>query len=448
MSSDQTWMMIGSSELPLSVESAAGVVSEAAGVCVSVLGVLPAHAVRPNSRSTARARARYTDNGRQSNRGYRIQWEATMNSILYVGMDVYKENYTLCCYSFDRDKVEYRQTVPSDYRLILKYLEQVHGKYLEEVEFICGYEAGCLGYSLYHQLTDHGVKCIILAPTTMGITNTNRVKTDRKDAANIARCLAFHTYSAVYVPDGEDNAVKEYLRMRDDQKLALKKIKQQITAFVLRLGKQYTGSKSLWTENHLKWLRGLDLTLLEKETLQEYLITYDYLTDKLERLDARIEELAGNERYGERVRRLGCFIGIKPHTALSLLVEVGDFRRFEKAPNFAGFLGLVPGEDSSGGGRNRLAITKAGNSHLRRLLVESSQSYSRGTIGFKSKELKKRQEGNPPEVVAYADRANERLRRRYYRMTLKNGAKRNVSIVAVARELACFIWGMMTDEIA
>ena len=396
MSSDQTWMMIGSSELPLSVESAAGVVSEAAGVCVSVLGVLPAHAVRPNSRSTARARARYTDNGRQSNRGYRIQWEATMNSILYVGMDVYKENYTLCCYSFDRDKVEYRQTVPSDYRLILKYLEQVHGKYLEEVEFICGYEAGCLGYSLYHQLTDHGVKCIILAPTTMGITNTNRVKTDRKDAANIARCLAFHTYSAVYVPDGEDNAVKEYLRMRDDQKLALKKIKQQITAFVLRLGKQYTGSKSLWTENHLKWLRGLDLTLLEKETLQEYLITYDYLTDKLERLDARIEELARNERYGERVRRLGCFIGIKPHTALSLLVEVGDFRRFEKAPNFAGFLGLVPGEDSSGGGRNRLAITKAGNSHLRRLLVESSQSYSRGTIGFKSKELKKRQEGNPP----------------------------------------------------
>ena len=293
-----------------------------------------------------------------------------MNSILYVGMDVHKENYTLCCYSFDRDKVEYRQTVPSDYRLILKYLEQVRRKYPEEVEFICGYEAGCLGYSLYHQLTDHGVKCIILAPTTMGITNTNRIKTDRKDAANIARCLAFHTYSAVY------------------------------------------------------------------------------LTDKLERLDARIEELAGNERYGERVRRLGCFIGIKPHTALSLLVEVGDFRRFEKAPNFAGFLGLVPGEDSSGGGRNRLAITKAGNSHLRRLLVESSQSYSRGTIGFKSKELKKRQEGNPPEVVAYADRANERLRRRYYRMTLKNGAKRNVAIVAVARELACFIWGMMTDEIA
>lgn len=110
-----------------------------------------------------------------------------------------------------------------------------------------------------------------------------------------------HPYSAAYVPDGEDNAVKEYLRMWDAQKLVLKKIEQQITAFVLRLGKQYTGGKSLWTENHLKWLRGLDLMLLEKEILQEYLITYDYLTDKLECLDARIEELARNERYGERV---------------------------------------------------------------------------------------------------------------------------------------------------
>lgn len=167
-----------------------------------------------------------------------------------------------------------------------------------------------------------------------------------------------HPYSAAYVPDGEDNAVKEYLRMWDAQKLVLKKIEQQITAFVLRLGKQYTGGKSLWTEDHLKWLRGLDLMLLEKEILQEYLITYDYLTDKLECLDARIEELARNERYGERVCSLGCFIGIKPHMALSLSVEFGDFRRVEKAPNFAGFLGLVPREDSRGGAETALPSRK------------------------------------------------------------------------------------------
>ena len=124
-----------------------------------------------------------------------------MNSIVYVGMDVHKESYTLCCYCYDTDKVEYKQTIPSDYKLILKYIESMRRVYGEDATFVCGYEAGCLGYSLYHQLKEHAVDCKILAPTTMAITNTNRIKTDKRDAANIARCLAFHTYSEVYVPD-------------------------------------------------------------------------------------------------------------------------------------------------------------------------------------------------------------------------------------------------------
>ena len=142
-----------------------------------------------------------------------------MNSIVYVGMDVHKESYTLCCYCYDTDKVEYKQTILSDYKLILKYMESMRNVYGENVTFVCGYEAGCLGYSLYHQLREHAVDCKILALTTMAITNTSRVKTDKRDAANIARCLVLHTYSEVYVPDDEDNSVKEYIRMRDDQKL-------------------------------------------------------------------------------------------------------------------------------------------------------------------------------------------------------------------------------------
>lgn len=130
-----------------------------------------------------------------------------MNSIVYVGMDVHKEQYTLCCYSYDTDKVEYKQTIPSDYKLVLKYMEQIRSRYEGEVSFVCGYEAGCLGYSLYHQLKDHAVDCKILAPSTMAITNTHHVKTDKRDAANIARCLAFHTYSEVYVPNNDDNDV-------------------------------------------------------------------------------------------------------------------------------------------------------------------------------------------------------------------------------------------------
>lgn len=371
-----------------------------------------------------------------------------MNSIVYVGMDVHKESYTICCYSFNTDEVLYKQKIASDYKLILKYLEQLRKRFSDDVEFVCGYEAGCLGYSLYHQLIDHGVKCIILAPTTMAITNKNRVKTDKRDAGNIARCLAFHTYSEVHVPTDEDNSIKEYIRMRDDQKINLKKTKQQILALVLRLGKKFEGGKTYWTIAHMKWLKSLKLDGVFQETLDEYLITYEYFTDKINRLDQRIEELASGEKYQEKVKKLGCLIGVKTHTSLSMIVEVGDFERFAKPEKFAAFLGLVPSEDSSGDSQNKYSITKAGNSHLRRLLVEAAQAYTRGAMGHKSVALKQRQQGNTPQVIAYADKANERLRRRFYKMTLSKGVNRNVAATAIARELACFMWGLMTDNVA
>ena len=135
-------------------------------------------------------------------------------------------------------------------------------------------------------------------------------------------------------------------------------------------------------------------------------------------------------------------------TALSTIVETGDFHRFGCAEKYASYLGLVPGENTSSDNRTNLGITKAGNRHLRRLLVEAAQSYSRGQAGHKSKLLTDRQKGNPPAVIAYADRANERLRRKYYRMVLSRNKRSNVAKTAVARELACFIWGMMTDNIA
>jgi len=363
-------------------------------------------------------------------------------------MDVHKENYTLCCYSFEKDDLLYKQTIAPDYKMILKYLEQVRNRHSDEIEFVCGYEAGSLGYTLYHQLNDHGVKCVILAPTTMGVMNTGHIKTDKRDAGNIARCLAFRTYSEVFVPTHQDNEVKEYIRMRDDQKKALKIIKQQILAFVLRHGYRFTEGKNYWTIKHVNWLKSLDLGGILQESLDEYLVTYRYLSDKIERLDKRIAELAEDDRYQQDVKKLSCLIGVKTHTALSVLVEIGDFKRFAKPEQLAAYLGLVPGEDSSGGKQKRGSITKAGNSHVRRLLVEASQGYTRGTIGHKSLDLKRRQIGNEPKVIAYADKANERLRRKFYRMTLKNGANRNVAATAVARELACFMWGLMTDNVA
>lgn len=370
-----------------------------------------------------------------------------MNIIIYVGMDVHSTSYTLCCYTIENEKILYVQKMGPDYKLILKYLEWVRTQFDGNVQFLCGYEAGCLGYTLYHQLTDHNVKCVILAPTTMAVTGKNKIKTDKRDAGNIAKCLAYHTYSPVHIPTAEDEQVKEYIRMRDDHKAALKKVKQQIVAFCMRHDYQYKEGKSNWTQKHLAWLRSLDPEALLRETLEEYLITYAQLTSKIERLDQRIKELASGSAYHENVQKLCCFIGVETHTALSVLVEVGDFKRFSRAGKFASYLGLVPGEASSGEEQKRTGITKAGNSHVRRLLTETANCYTRGMVGQKSKALRLRQAGNPPEVIAYADKANERLKRKFYKM-LFNNTKRNIATTAVARELACFMWGMMTDNTA
>lgn len=370
------------------------------------------------------------------------------HNTVYVGMDVHKESFTLCAYTIEAEKASHHQKTEADYKKILKYLEHLRTIYGDDANFICGYEAGCLGYSLYHQLENFNVKCVILAPTTMLEQRSGRrIKTDKRDAEIIAKCLAQHNYSPVHIPTAKDEETKEYLRMRDDHKLALKRLKQQILAFCLRHNYRYDGN-SHWTVAHLKWLKSLKPEALYKEILDEYLLTYQTLSDKLERMDKRIEELASQEEYNEAVNKLCCFIGVKTHTAMSVLVEVGDFKRFATAEHFASYLGLVPGEHTSDSSQTRLGITKAGNRHIRLLLTEAAQCYARGQIGIKSKTLKKRQSGNQPEVIAYADKANERLRRRYYKMVLGKCKKHNVAKTAIARELACFMWGMMTDNIA
>jgi len=368
-----------------------------------------------------------------------------MTNIIYVGMDVHTTNYTLCCYTTEDDRIFATVQVEPDYLNILKYLNRVKANYGRECKILCGYEAGCLGYVLYHQLTDHGIDCVILAPTTMASAPKEK-KTDYRDAEKISKCLAYHNYKAVYVPTAEDDAVKEYIRMRDAEKLAQRTLKQQVLAFCTRHGKFFDG-QSHWTQKHVNWLNSLTFgDVILDETFQEYLVSLRQSSDRVERFDKRIEELASRDEYRQNVEKLSCFIGIKTHTALSLIVEVGDFNRFPNAQQFSSYIGLVPGEYSSGDSRHLGGITKAGNSHLRRLLVESAQCYTRGKVGYKSMALKGRQAGQEPRVIAYADRANERLKRKFYK--INSHSKRNIATTAVARELACFIWGMMTNDVA
>ena len=373
-----------------------------------------------------------------------------MNRIIKIGMDVHSTNYTLCTMEptiGSEDRIFGELQVAPDYKEIIAFIDTLKLKLgLDNKDSIeCGYEAGCLGYTLYHQLTNAGFNCVILAPTTMLTQQGQRVKTDKRDARLIAQCLCYGGYHPVYVPTGEDDSVKEYLRMRDDHKLALKKLKQQINAYILRHGHQYTGSK--WTIRHVTWLKKLDLAPLYRETLDEYIASYEEQEAKIERYDKRIEEISTEARYQENAKKLGCFLGIRTHTALSLIVETGDFKRFAKGNTYAAFLGLAPGEHSSSKNVNRLGISKAGNTHLRCLLIEAAKGICKGRIGHKSKELRSRQSEQPAGAIAYADKANTRLRSKYYRM-IRHGKKNNVAVAAVARELACFIWGMMTGNIS
>ena len=373
-----------------------------------------------------------------------------MTRILKVGLDVHSTSFTICVIEpvfCGEDRVIVNFKIEPDYKMVLEVIDKVKEKLGKDDDYdvVCGYEAGCLGYWLHDRLTAAGTRCDILAPTTMLTEQGKRIKTDKRDALMIAKCLANGGYHPVYVPKKEDNAVKEYIRMRTDHKNAQKIIKQQICAFCLRHECRY--SHSLWTGKHLEWLRKLELSPVFREILDEYLTTYEELSAKIERLDKRIEEFAGEERYQEKARKLGCFLGIKTHTALSLIVETGDFTRFPKGDIYAAYLGLVPGENSSGPKHRQGAITKKGNSNLRRLLIEAAQGICRGKVGHKSKELRGRQNGNSAEVIAYADKANLRLRRKYYKM-INRGKKKNVAVAAVARELACFVWGMMTDNIS
>lgn len=374
-----------------------------------------------------------------------------MQSIVYVGMDVHVENFTFACYEENKGIYAQNQVKEADWKSVIKYLEKIQkNRQGEDIHFVCGYEAGCLGYSLYHDLlkaeTSVSLDCIVMAPTTMAVQG-NKPKTDRRDACMIAKNLAYGTYSKVYVVDAEDDGVKDFIRMRDDTKARLKSIKQQILAICLRHGKRYNEGTN-WTSKHREWLGKLDLG--EKNSnraLQEYLHQLYRTEEDLARYVEEIEEIAQEERYSKKVAHLRCLRGIDTSSALALVSEIGDFQRFSCATKFAAFLGLVPGEHSSGGTIVRTPITKQGNSHLRRILVESSQVFSRGSIYIKTKNLKAKQRGQEQDIIDYCDKANAYMGKKYHRLCAK-GKNTNIAKTAVARNMACFVWGLMTENIS
>ena len=259
------------------------------------------------------------------------------------------------------------------------------------------------------------------------------VKNDRMDALNIAKNLASGSYKAVYVPDEEDVEIKEYIRMIHDFKKELKRVKQEIYAFVLRHGYQYDG-KSKWTIRYMNWIRELEMSEIQRETLDEYLAEMDNINDKIERFMNRIDEMYQSDRYNEKVSELRCFKGIDTFAAMTIQVETADFERYPNAKAYASYTGLTTGEHSSGDKNNRIGITKQGNTVIRKTLVECAQSLVKGNVYTpKSKRPKSRQKGMDVNIIAYADKATERLKKKYQKLIERN-VPRNKAIVAVARE--------------
>lgn len=373
--------------------------------------------------------------------------EVTMNTVMYIGIDVHKDTYTLSSFLFSTNRVFGQSQIASKSELVKKYVAKIQNEY-PGFDVLCGYEAGPTGYGLYRDLERYGIPCVIMAPTTLPKASGDRVKTDRLDAQNLSRQLAFGTYSAVHVPTAKDEAVKNYTRLRNTRKKALKKAKQNLLSFLLLVGRAYPDGGSYWTLKHYAWLRKQEFSdPVEQETIKEYLQEVIDQQEKVDRYDERIEEIAAQEEYREQVAKLRCFRGIETHTALSLITEIGDFTRFASAQQFSSFLGLVPSEDSSGKRERRGAITKAGNSRIRLLLVEAANSTLRSSMyGKKSKRLLARQKGQESDVIAYADRANRRLHTVHNRL-VSRGVLSNKAKIAAARELSCFVWGMMTGNI-
>ena len=370
-----------------------------------------------------------------------------MNTVIHIGIDVHKDSYTLCSFSFSNQRSFGQSRIASKSSLVIKYVRRIQKEH-PECTVLCGYEAGPTGYGLYRDLENVDIPCVIMAPTTLPKAPGNRVKTDRLDAEGLAKHLAWGTYSAVHIPTPQDEAVKNYTRLRNTRKQALKRAKQNLLSFLLRLGRCYTEGKNYWTQKHYTWVKGQRFDdPVNQETFNEYLQEVHDQQEKVDRYNQKIKELAAQDAYRDRVSRLCCFRGIDIHTALSLVSEIGDFSRFVNPQQFSSFLGLVPSENSSGQRERRGGITKAGNTRLRLLLIEGATSTLRSLIyGKKSKRLLARQRGNDPGVIAYADRANRRLHRVYSNL-VSRGVHHNKAIVAAARELSCFIWGMMNERI-
>jgi transposase len=350
-----------------------------------------------------------------------------------VGLDVHARSIRLA--AVRADELLEERTLPHDH----EQLERVLRRW---PVVRCCYEAGPTGFGLYRHLVERGVDCLVVAPGLVPQRPADRIKTDSRDARKLARLFAGGLLQPIHVPTPELEAARDLVRAREDARLDRMRDRHRLSKFCLR--HERTLPTSSWTVARRKWLSEQRFEFAaQQQTFDTYLHTVDLVDARIEQLEQAIREAAELEPWRELVARLRCLRGIDTLTALALVTEIGDFDRFKTAAELMAFVGLVPTEHSSGEQRRQGSITKVGNSHVRRLLVEAAwHARRRPTVGY---ELARRQRGQDPALVERSWRCQERLHRRWQRMAGRGKPQQKI-VVACARELAGFVWAIATDQ--
>jgi transposase len=330
-------------------------------------------------------------------------------------------------------------TLASDSPTLLRFVDRLR----RQGPVQCCYEAGPCGFELQRALSARGIPCDVIAPALIPRRAGDRIKTDRRDAGQLAILYRAGALTAIHIPTEQEEAARDLLRCREDIRADLLRARHRLSKFLLRHGRRFTATKKAWSKRHEVWLRTQTWPLAAlAQTHRAYLRAVEETLARLRAVEDDLRALLDLEPLRRRVQRLRCFRGIDDLTALTIAAELGDARRFPTAPSAMAFVGLVPSEHSSGTKQARGAITKTGNAHLRRVLVESAWHYRHHP--FVSAALRQRQRSAPDVVIAQAWTAQHRLHRRYQRFAARGKPKQHI-VTAVARELTGFVWAALTS---
>jgi transposase len=359
--------------------------------------------------------------------------------ITHVGLDAHKKDHKVAMYLPGSD-VPLEAVVPNTLRDVERWVRQAQKKAPGEI--VVAYEAGVCGFALQRQIERAGVRCIVIAPSLIPIKPGQRVQTDRRDAAALGRLLRSGMLTEVHPPNVQQEAARDLCRCREAAMRDLGRVRHQVLKFLLRRGMSFNEGVH-WTHKHMAWLGSLALEdPMDRDVFAEYLGELEHRQERLARLDRSLERLAQSTDYKEKVGWLRCFQGIDTVTALSVLVELYAFARFASPRELMSYLGLTPSESSSGATVRKGGITKAGNSRVRRLLIESAwQAPRRATA---SKALQVRRRDQPAWVIEIAKRSQQRLYQRYWRL-VQCGKMPVKAATAVAREMVGFLWSVLRE---